>query len=279
MQCGELCGSHTMHAVGNHCSTRTIGLALAAGSIALGAALMLGIGAVSVERAHVPIAEEDPIPQTGPGGETVMSKLDQDGLTSAAQTSADEPSLKGLGGDIPWERATEPTKDSPKPMTRALAQTVTATNALPWDAIEPVPFQQPVTNDTVKRKTSEPEPKTAAQVPAAQLPKVDVPASGDVGRWIKAKAKALKGENRGRPIYHFEFWLDAPAEIKKRLVAVAYDFNTPAMMPRSQTSNEDKTGFRVAVGGLACSDNVTVTLQFDDGSTQQAEVDGCRLVG
>ncbi|MBM3544582.1 MAG: hypothetical protein FJX44_08790 [Alphaproteobacteria bacterium] len=239
---------------------------------------MLGIGAVSVERAHVPIAEEDSIPPTGPGGETVMSKLDQDGLTSTAQASADEPSLKGLGGDIPWERATEPANATPKPVTRALAQTATATNALPWDAIEPVPFQQPVTNDTVKRKTSEPESKTAAQVPAAQLPKIDVPASGDVGRWVKAKAKALKGENRGRPIYHFEFWLDAPAEIKKRLVAVAYDFNTPAMMPRSQTSNEEKTGFRISVGGLACSDNVTVTLQFDDGSTQQAEVDGCRLV-
>jgi hypothetical protein len=239
---------------------------------------MLGIGAVSVERDHDKIAE--PITQTRPGGETVMSKLDQDELTSAAQlpTSADAPRLKGLGGDIPWEREDEPTKATPKLVARALAQTATATNALPWDAIEPVPFKQPDTNDTVKRKTSALDAKPTASSPAPLL-KVELPASGDVGRWVKAKAKTLKGENRARPIYHFEFWLDAPAEIKKRLVAVAYDFNTPAVMPQSQTSNEVKTGFRISVGGLACSDNVTVTLKFDDGSTQQAEVDGCRLLG
>jgi hypothetical protein len=268
----------TMRAVGNHCSARTISLALAAGSIALGAALILGIGVVSVERAPVPIADAEPITQTGQGGETVITKLDEDlSLEAGPSSSDDAPRLRGLGGDIPWERADEPEKAKPKPATRVLAQTATATNALPWDATEPVPFKQPDTNDTVKRKTSELQAKPAAA--PAQMLKVELPASGDVGRWVKAKAKSLKGENRARPIYHFEFWLDAPAEIKKRLVAVAYDFNTPAVMPQSQTSNEEKTGFRISVGGLACSDNVTVTLKFDDGSTQQAEVDGCRLLG
>jgi hypothetical protein len=105
-----------------------------------------------------------------------------------------------------------------------------------------------------------------------------LPATGDVKAWVKAKATTLKGENRGRPIYHFELWLDAPAEIKQRLVAVAYDFNTPAVMPQSQVSREGKTGFRVAVGGLACADNITVTLKFDDGRSQQVAVDSCRLL-
>lgn len=267
-----------MRAVGNHCSARTISLALATGSIALGATLMLGIGLASFERAPEPIADYAAGLQSAPGGETVISKLDEPRrppeLGPAAP--AGRPLFKGLG-EIPWQREAESAKPAPKPVDKVFAQTAKATDALPWDAIEPVPFAPQVTHGTVRRKT--PEPDAKPEVPLSQMPKIDLPASGDVERWVKAKAKPLKGENRGRPIYHFEFWLDAPAEIKKRLVAVAYDFNTPAVLPQSQTSSEEQTGFKVAVGGLACSDNVTVTLKFDDGSSQQAEVDGCRLLG
>ena len=106
-----------------------------------------------------------------------------------------------------------------------------------------------------------------------------LPASGEVESWVKAKATEIKGEDRGRPLYHFELWLDAPAEVKQRLVAVAYDFNTPAVMPQMQVSSEQKTGFRVSVGGLACADKITVTLKFNDGQSQQVAVDGCRLLG
>ena len=65
--------------------------------------------------------------------------------------------------------------------------------------------------------------------------------------------------------------------MKRRLVAVAYEFNTPAVMPQSQVSSEQKTGFRISAGGLACADKVTVTLKFKDGQSQQVAVDGCRL--
>jgi hypothetical protein len=96
---------------------------------------------------------------------------------------------------------------------------------------------------------------------------------------VKAKATEIKGEARGSPLYHFELWIDAPAEVKQRIVAVAYAFNTPAVMPQMQVSSEQKTGFRVSVGGLACADKITVTLKFNDGQSQQVAVDGCRLLG
>ena len=67
--------------------------------------------------------------------------------------------------------------------------------------------------------------------------------------------------------------------MKQRIVAVAYAFNTPAVMPQMQVSSEQKTGFRVSVGGLACADKITITLKFNDGQSQQVAVDGCRLLG
>jgi hypothetical protein len=82
----------------------------------------------------------------------------------------------------------------------------------------------------------------------------------------------------GRRRDGFEFWLDTPDEVKRRLVAVAYEFNTPAVMPQSQVSSEGKTGLRIFAGGLTCADKVTVTLKLNDGQSQQVAVDGCRLV-
>ena len=94
-----------------------------------------------------------------------------------------------------------------------------------------------------------------------------------------SRSTEVKGEDRGRPLYHFELWLDAPPAVKQRLVAVSYDFNTAAVMPQMQISSEQNTGFRVSVGGLACADKITVTLRFKDGQSQQVAVDGCRLLG
>jgi NifU-like protein involved in Fe-S cluster formation len=66
--------------------------------------------------------------------------------------------------------------------------------------------------------------------------------------------------------------------VRQRLVAVAYDFDARSAQPRSQESNEPKTGFRVRFAGLACADRITLTLKFDDGGLQQVAVDGCRIV-
>ena len=105
-----------------------------------------------------------------------------------------------------------------------------------------------------------------------------LPSSSAVEGWVKARATEIKGEDRQRALYHFEYWLDAPEDVKRRLVAVAYDFNTPAVMPQSQVSSEGKTGFLIRAGGLTCADKITVTLRFNDGQSQQVAVDGCRLL-
>ena len=95
---------------------------------------------------------------------------------------------------------------------------------------------------------------------------------------MKAKATEIKGVERARPLYHFEFWLEPPQEVRGSLASVAYEFNTPAVMPQSQVSREKETGFRISAGGLVCADKVTITLRFRDGRSQRVEVDGCKLV-
>lgn len=274
-----------MRKVVDHWSARRVGIALAAGSVALGAALVFAFSAsdrVAPPEPSIRAASHKsgarPLHR---GGETTISKLAEAAPTLEAEPAAlpAEPTLEGLGGDIPWERPADRAALTPKPTTRVLAQTAQSTNALPWDAVEPVPFAATETTGSIAAAPKPGDP--AAMLPAHRraAPQGPLPPTGEVEGWVKAKATALKGENRGRPIYHFELWLDAPEEVKQRLVAVAYDFNTPAVMPQSQTSSEEKTGFRVAVGGLGCADNITVTLQFADGRKQQVAVDGCRLLG
>jgi hypothetical protein len=147
---------------------------------------------------------------------------------------------------------------------------------LPWDAAEPVPYPagglEPASGD---RTASLPASPAADSRP---VPPLDLPASAEVESWVKAAATEIKGEDRARPLYHFEFWLEPPDQLRRRVVAVVYEFNTPAVMPQTQVSSEQKSGFRVSAGGLACADKVTITLKFDDGRTEQVAVDGCKLL-
>jgi len=99
----------------------------------------------------------------------------------------------------------------------------------------------------------------------------------DVGAWVKSKVTEIKGADRQRPLYHFELWLDPPAAVRRRLVGVTYDFSTPAILPQTQASSDQASGFRISAGGLACADKVTLTLRFDDGRTQKVSLDGCKL--
>jgi hypothetical protein len=137
----------------------------------------------------------------------------------------------------------------------------------PADGLEPSPADR-----TASLPAS---PAAGSRPPAAPL---ELPASRDVETWVKAVATEIKGEDRARPLYHFEFWLEPPDHLRRRVVAVVYDFNTPAVMPQTQVSSEQKSGFRVSAGGLTCADKVTVTLKFDDGRTEQVVVDGCKLL-
>jgi hypothetical protein len=278
-----------MRAVGNHRGARTISLALVAGLVAFEAVLALGAGAVGIPGLLVVrFAEVARTPQaqvaraTEDGGETVVAKLPEIGslpkpAPAAAQAedapaAGGEPRLDGLAEEPSWDREhAEPSE------RKAFAANSAGREVLPWAAAEPVPLSPdgPANATASLAKPAEP----AAPEAPPPLPLAHLPASGDVEGWVKAKATEIKGEDRGRPLYHFELWLEPPEQVKQRLVAVAYDFDTPAVMPQSQISSEQKTGFRVSVGGLACADKITVTLKFKDGQSQQVAVDGCRLLG
>jgi hypothetical protein len=275
-----------MRAMVNSRSARTIGLTLAAGLLAFEAVLALSAGAIGIPGVLlVPLAKE--VTAASVTGETVIAKLDEvpvavkpvpqpKAVQPEASAPAGEPNLAGLADipvDMPWKHDAKPAdrKDAP----RAFSPDAEGREVLPWDAVEPVPPP----SQTGSITPAGPQPETPAPEPAPKITPVRLPASGDVEGWVKAKATEIKGEDRGRPLYHFEVWLDAPAEVKQRLVAVAYAFNTPAVMPQMQVSSEQKTGFRVSVGGLTCADKITITLKFNDGQSQQVAVDGCRLLG
>jgi len=279
-----------MRAVGNHRGARPISFALVAGLVAFEAVLMLGVGAVGIPGILlVRLAGGSGGPGATPsseapeGGESAFVKFysapaistskptPADEAAEAASPVAGEPRLDGLA-EIPLKDWDRDEAESAEP--QAFGENSKPREVLPWDAAEPVPFTSGATTPAAA-----PAQSPAPEAPQAPLAVALLPASGDVEAWVKAKATEVKGEDRARPLYHFEFWLEPPEEVKRRLVAVAYEFNTPAVMPQSQVSSEQKTGFRVSAGGLACADKVTVTLKFKDGQSQQVAVDGCRLLG
>jgi hypothetical protein len=279
-----------MRALVNHRGARTIGLALVAGLLAFEAVLALHAGAVGLRGFFlVRFSDEGESLKSTPGGETTVPKLV--GLASAPPpmktpstlpekpASGDEPNLAGLA-EIPLgpllKSAVKPDAQS-EVSPRPLSPDAKGGEKLPWDAVEPVPPPSETSSmaiDTSLPKEPEPEPLQGPKIIPVQLP-----AAGSVEGWVRAKATEIKGEDREHPLYDFELWLDAPADVQQRLVAVAYDFNTPAVMPQTQVSSEQKTGFRIRVGGLTCADKITVTLKFNDGQYQKVDVDGCRLLG
>lgn len=183
----------------------------------------------------------------------------------------EEPNLDGLN-EIPpeliWNR---PEKKEKEATPKAFAAFSNARDELAWGAVEPVPFA-PLASDTPSTQADGAKPVVAA------LPPLNLPDSSALGTWLKSKVTEIKGADRSRPLYHFELWLEPPAALKQRLVGVAYEFSTPAIRPRSQASSDKTSGFRISAAGLACADEITLTLRFDDGSVEKAVVDGCKLL-
>jgi hypothetical protein len=190
-------------------------------------------------------------------------------MISAEPARTKEPTLEGLS-EIPreliWNRSPqEEEKERPK----AFGALSKASEVLPWDAVKPVPFS-PLPDAPME--AAEAKPTTAPREP------LTLPDGGQVEAWVKTKVTEIKGADRSRPLYHFQLWLEPPADVKRRLVGVAYDFSTPAIRPKTQASSDQASGFRVSAGGLACADKITVTLRFDDGRSQKVAIDGCKLL-
>jgi hypothetical protein len=284
-----------MRAVGNHRGARTISFALVAGLAAFEAILLFGTGAIGIPGVLlVHFADEGgggvamPSAVAFAGGESFIAKgpvpaepVKPTPVEAAAQPAptapAGEARLDGLG-DIPLKPwvSEKPKEEAPKPVEANRPLEASSSDALPWDAVEPY-RPDGAGNAAADITASLPAPRVA-EAPSPPPPPVALPKPSAVEGWVKAKAIEIKGEDRGRSLFHFEFWLEAPNEVKQRIVAVAYEFNTPAVMPQAQVSSEAKTGFRVSAGGLTCADKVTVTLKFKDGRSEQVAVDGCRLV-
>jgi hypothetical protein len=276
-------------------SARTIRLGSLAGLAAFGIVFASHLFATEERNSPDERAQAKPgvSQQAKPGGETVIAKLDQAKLaetpTLAKPVAAprhmammlapalpkippqdEEPNLEGLN-EIPpeliWNRPPRKKEANPK----AFAAFSGPREELPWDAVEPVPFA-PLSPTPTAASADGAKPAAAARQP------LHLPDDGDVGGWLKAKVTEIKGAARSRPFYHFELWLEPPAAMKQRLVGVAYDFNTPAIRPQSQASSNRASGFRISAGGLACADEIEMTLRFDDGSVHKVAVDGCKLL-
>jgi hypothetical protein len=276
-----------MRPVGNRLRARTIGLAFVAAFVAFEALFALRTGSAGIPGLFlINLADESgrtgtTRAETHHGGESVIAKLPEpanpprpaaEEVTGSTSSGDGETRLEGLG-EIPlkpWVR-----DDAESERTRSSASVpaggTQAGEKLPWDAVEPVPFGD-VAAAPSQDKAATPE------APRPQSRPAELQAEAKVAAWVKAKATEVKGIERARPLYHFEFWLEAPEGVRGSLASVAYEFNTPAVMPQSQMSREKETGFRVSAGGLVCADKVTVTLRFRDGRSQRVEVDGCKLV-
>ena len=249
---------------GNHRGTRTISLALVAGLVAFEAALAFGASAVGIPGIfliHFTNAEAET------GGESVIAKSRKIETPPKSAQAPVKPSLPppavtdlpelidiaalaSLPDDTQTQSPAEPAPDRP-------AQAASASGVSPWHLTEPMPYP-PV--------TARSKPAVAATVGLAP---VQLPKSGNVEAWVKASARA-EG---------FELWVEPPAALKQRLIAVAYESSATSAEPRVQESREPSTGFRVRFAGSACADQITLTLKFDDGQTRKVAVDGCKLSG
>ena len=274
-----------MPRVGHRSSARTVSLALVAGFIALEAFLALRTGTAGIPGVFVVrfadesgTAEIDKDAELRDGGESVVAKLSEaapaprpapEEATGSLPAAAGPPRLEGLS-EIPLKPWVGGEEDPKLDRSKIAAAGLQAGEVLPWDAAEPVPFDSIAPSET-------PQATPEGKRPTPQL--TALPADSVVVGWVKAKATEVKGQDRARPFYHFEFWLEPPQEVTRQLAAVAYEFNTPAVVPQSQMSSEDKTGFRINAGGLICADRVKVTLRFRDGRSQRVEVDSCKLLG
>lgn len=135
----------------------------------------------------------------------------------------------------------------------------------------------------VPERKPAPEPEGAAPQPTTPpAPEAEaLPPAAELEGWIRATALEFAGgvDAQGNILYRFEFWLEAPAEVRRRLVEVAYDYDAPSVQPdRRQSSDKRQDGFRVRFGALSCVGALTLTLTYDDGRSQRITADGCGVL-
>jgi hypothetical protein len=192
---------------------------------------------------------------------------------SLAPSIESPPSLHGLD-QIPLSLAPLPPVAPKDPSIKAFDPNAKGKETLPWDLVEPVPVSPP--RPVSSPRSSTPAFTTQSTTPA--LASIEKLTAEKVSTWLRSTVKEVKGEDQERPLAHFELWLEPTGSFKDHILSVTYAFSSPAIVPQSQTSRDAKSGFRIAFGGLACVDTITLTFGFDVGGTQTVDVDGCRTL-
>ena len=136
--------------MGNHRGARTISLALVAGFVAFEAALAIGAGAIGIPGLYlVRFADESDGAAGGANNRCARRRRERlrqavtrwrqapSETAKAAPPPAGEPRLDGLS-DIPMQEWVAAKAEAPEP--ESLAEAAKSGEALPWDAVEPVPF-------------------------------------------------------------------------------------------------------------------------------------------
>lgn len=210
---------------------------------------------------------------SGPGHllETIPQPKRPRSETAQKETSK-EANLAGLAeipNDLILNRLSN--KDDRTNRKPSFAAYSAAREDLPWDAVEPVAFA-PLEGSRKEESVSGPSGASGA---AAKGP-VNV-SGAQIGSWLKGKATKIKGAEHAKALYHFSLWLEPPEAMKRHVLGVSYDFSSPAVRPQLQASSDRRTGFKVNAAGLACAEEITVTLRFNDGRVETINVDGCKL--
>lgn len=117
---------------------------------------------------------------------------------------------------------------------------------------------------------------------AGENKEIDLSIAGtkQIMQWVKGQAREFIGgvDDNGNILYRFDVWLDAPAEIGAGISNVKYVFNGPAAQPKLMSSADQSDRFRVRFGAMACANTISVTVYYNNGLKQSAEVDGCRIL-
>ena len=221
----------TMRAVGNHRGARTISFALVAGLAAFEAVLLFGTGAIGIPGVLLVRSADQggggagmPSAAAFVGGESFIAKAPvpaepakptpvEFAAAPASTAPTGEAHLDGLG-DIPLKPwvSEKPKADAVKPEEANRPLEASSSDALPWDAVEPYRPSSDGAASAAADVTAA-LPARALETPNPPPTPVALPKPSAVEGWVKAKAIEIKGEDRGRSLFHFEFWLDAPNDV------------------------------------------------------------------
>ncbi|MEC9367228.1 MAG: pYEATS domain-containing protein [Pseudomonadota bacterium] len=221
------------------------------------------IGAPLVATARRP---PQPSADTRPGGVTTIHRRipgPQEKSAMAPQAGPPAPSPPPIVAPPPQLPAPEQAP-APKAPERAAPSPLVLTRPQTTPAPTPAP---------------EPKPKVAAIPPAPAEP-IELPSRSDVEGWIRSQAREFVGgvDKDGLPLYRFDVWLEAPANVNARIQSVTYEYFAPSAQPPNQVGDDRASGFRVKFAGAACAEKLVVKVTLDDGRERKVEVDGCSVL-